>query len=79
MEVIQSWEAVKALNRTLALASRGESLRNCRNAVSAASNLYSSVEAVIRLDQKSNAEHLQPLDDGLRLFARLAELDESFE
>lgn len=79
MEVIQSWEAVKALNKRLVVASQEQSLKNCRNSVIAASDLYSAVQANIRLDQKSNAEHLQSLSDGLRLFARLAELDESFE
>jgi hypothetical protein len=79
MEVIQSWEAVKALNNRLVVAGQGGSLRNCQNAIAAASDLYSAVQAAIRLDQKSNAEHLQPLNDGLRLFAKLAELNESFE
>lgn len=79
MEVIQSWEAVKELNSTLVLDTQSESLRNCFAAIQEASNLYAAVQAAIRLDQKSNAEHLQPLHDGMRLFARLAELDESFK
>ena len=35
---------------------------------------YDAVQRLIRLDQKSNAEHIQPLADGLALFAKLAEL-----
>jgi hypothetical protein len=31
----------------------------------------------IRLDPKSNAEHLQPMADGLQLFTKLAELEET--
>lgn len=75
MEVIQSWEAVKALNDSLLVADQIASLKNCSTAVAQASTTYEVVQRLIRLDQKSNSEHLQPLADGLRLFAKLAELE----
>lgn len=78
IEVIQSWEAVKALNERLLTADQIKSLMNCRAAVAKAMDAYDAVQGLsIRLDGKSNVEHLQPLADGLRLFAKLAELEEA--
>ncbi|HWD92523.1 MAG TPA: hypothetical protein VG938_09250 [Verrucomicrobiae bacterium] len=77
LEVIQSWDAVKKLNSVLTVGGQKQSLRNCAAAVSAAGATYEMIQGLgIRLDSKSNAEHLQPLAEGLRLFAKLAELDE---
>jgi hypothetical protein len=39
------------------------------------SRSFDSIEANIRLDQKSNGEHLRAIYEGLRIFAELAELD----
>jgi hypothetical protein len=76
LEVVQSWEAVKSLNSSLVTGDQTQSLVNCRNAVTRAVALYETIQGLsIRLDSKSNAEHLQPLADGLRLFAKLAELE----
>ena len=75
-EVIQSWEAVKSLNSSLVAGDQAQSLENCRNAVTQAVALYETIQGLsIRLDSKSNAEHLQPLADSIRLFAKLAELE----
>jgi hypothetical protein len=75
VEVVQSWDAVKALNTSLVGTDQIKSLRNCSSAVAQASATYELIQGLsIRLDQKSNAEHLQPLADGLRLFAKLAEV-----
>ncbi len=76
LEVIQSWEAVKSLSSSLVADDQAQSLANCRNAVTRAVALYETIQGLsIRLDSKSNAEHLQPLADGIRLFAKLAELE----
>jgi len=76
LEVVQSWETVKSLNSSLVAADQAQSLVNCRNAVTRAVALYETIQGLsIRLDSKSNAEHLQPLADGIRLFAKLAELE----
>lgn len=78
MEVIQSWEAVKALNSALVTGDQTNSLQKCIDAIQQANLTYERIqEFPIRLDQKSNKEHLQPLWDGMRQFRRLAELDES--
>jgi hypothetical protein len=74
LEVIQSWEAVKALNTRMIGADQAASLRNGGEMVKQAGLNYDLVQRLIRLDQKSNAEHIQPLTEGLGLFARLAEL-----
>lgn len=75
MEVIQSWEAVKELNQRLVLADQQQGLVQCRAVLKQAGLLYETIQARgIRLDQKSNGEHIQPLGDGLNLFSKLAEL-----
>ena len=78
MEVVQSWEALKALGDLLITSEQSESLKICRGALKNANTIYETIQArSIRLDQKSNQEHLQPLADGFDLFSKLAELDES--
>jgi hypothetical protein len=49
----------------------------CREAVARAVKVYDVIESKIRLDPKSNGEHLQAIKEGLRLFVQLAEIDES--
>lgn len=76
MEVIQSWEVVKTLNDSLVAGGQSKSLKNCKAAIAKAMTVYEEVQAAsIRLDAKSNSEHLQPLADGLQLFNKLAELE----
>ncbi len=78
IEIVQSWETIKNLNGTLIKSDQIKSLKSCHAAISEAAKIYETIQGLgIRLDQKSNAEHLQPLADGLRLFAKFAELDES--
>lgn len=72
-EVLQSWEAVRQLNRQLVLADSNESLRRCVRAVSKAEQIYDAIP--FPLDGKSNREHLEPLREGIELFARLAEIE----
>ena len=74
LEVLQSWEAVKSLNARLIGADQAKSLSDCSEAIKQAGVNYDAVQRLIRLDQKSNAEHVQPLSAGLGLFAKLAEL-----
>ncbi|MBL8695663.1 MAG: hypothetical protein JNJ88_16345 [Planctomycetes bacterium] len=72
LEVLQSWEAVKRLNGSIIDNEISSSLRNCRHAIQRAIEVYDTIP--IRLDAKSNSDHLQALDEGTRLFERLAEL-----
>jgi hypothetical protein len=75
MEVVQSWEAVKTLSTRLGGTDQAKALKQCSDAIKQAGLLYEAVQARgVRLDPKSNAEHLQPLMDGLGLFTKLAEL-----
>jgi hypothetical protein len=75
LEVIQSWEAVKALNERLVKPDQAKALKQCSEALKQAGLLYEAVQARgVRLDSKSNEEHIQPLADGLGLFTKLAEL-----
>lgn len=75
MEVMQSWEAVRTLNSRLAGAYQTSALKQCNEAIKQAGLLYEAVQARgVRLESKSNLEHLQSLTDGLELFRKLAEL-----
>ena len=75
MEVIQSWEAVKQLNSSLVTRNQTQSLANCRTAVERATAAYETIQTLVRLDTKSNSEHIPPLLEGLHLFSELAELE----
>ena len=72
-EVLQSWEAVREMNRRLLQGSLQNSLRRCVQAIGQAERLYDSIP--LPLDGKSNREHLEPLREGIGLFARLAEIE----
>ena len=76
IEVVQSWEAVKTLNGSLLAAKQTQSLGNCQAAVAKAIKVYETIQGLsIRLEPKSNAEHLEALAAGVTLFAKLAELE----
>jgi hypothetical protein len=76
-EVFQAWEAIRALNRKMLSSDQSQSLKNCRQAVAKAGLAYDEIESQgLRLDQKSNSDHLPSLSEGLQLFSRLAELEE---
>ena len=75
-EVLQTWETIKSLNEDLVDKNVKKSLMLCRRAIERADAAYDNVEARIpRLDPKSNRDHLAAMFEGLRLFARLAELE----
>jgi len=75
MEVVQSWEAVQALNAGLVGPDQAKALKKCGDAIKQAGLLYEAIKARgVRPDPKSNDEHIQPLTDGLALFKKLAEL-----
>lgn len=75
VEVLQTWNAIKSLNAELVQDDLDESLRLCFEALENALSVYDSIETTVRLDQKSNGEHLSAINEGLRIFAELAELD----
>jgi hypothetical protein len=72
-EVLQSWESVRELNRRLLQGDSQNPLRRCIQAIGQAERLYDSIP--LPLDGKSNSEHLEPLREGIGLFARLAEIE----
>jgi hypothetical protein len=72
VEVLQSWEAVKELNSRLVLDEQAASLAACSKSLLTAQSDYETLPII--LDSKSNAEHLDPLLEGLALFKELAEL-----
>ena len=76
-EVLQSWEAIKALNTRLPHRNILTALKNCQKAVDDARRLYSHIDMALPqpLDPRSNEQHLDPLEEGIKLFAALAEID----
>ena len=75
-EVLQTWDAIKALNQALVSAEEEESLQRCGKAVETALDTYALISRqAVALNAKSGASHLEDLDGALRLFKRLAELD----
>ena len=71
-EVLQSWEAVKALNDAFATGDQVQDLVACLAAVKKAVAEYEDIQ--IQLDGKSNDEHLPPMADGVAAFKKLAEI-----
>ena len=75
-EVLQTWDAIGALNQALVSAEEEESLQRCDKAVETALDTYALISRQsVALNSKSGASHLEDLDGALRLFKRLAELD----
>jgi hypothetical protein len=75
-EVLQSWDAIKALNQALVSPREEESLHRCGKAVKTALDTYALIrQQAVALNSKSGDSHLEDLDGALRLFKRLAELD----
>ena len=73
-EVMQSWETLKSLCSDLCCDQMADSLACCEDAIARARNAYEEIASLIRLDSKSNADHLPALEEGLKVFMRLAEI-----
>jgi hypothetical protein len=75
-EVLQAWQAIKSLCDDLCKGDANRDLDRCRKAIMAASDEYDEIAAAaaINLDPKSDADHLPALEEGLKLFMRLAEI-----
>lgn len=76
-EVLQSWDAIARLNSQLVRGDVVASLNACRSSLEGAQNLYDRIgmRMPVALDVRSNDQHIEPLQEGIRLFAALAELD----
>ena len=75
-EVLQTWDAIKALNQALVSTEEEESLRRCAKAIRTALDTYALISLqAVALDPRSGDSHLDQMDSALRLFKRLAELD----
>lgn len=76
-EVLQSWESIRELNNRVVRSSIKTSLALCQTAVKAARELYARIDFALPqpLDPKSNDQHLDPLEEGIALFANLAEIE----
>jgi len=76
-EVLQSWDAIRQLNTQLVQGGMDSALRKCLGALDKAQKIYGDAEASLPrpFDPKSNDQHVEALQEGLRLFSGLAELD----
>lgn len=74
-EVLQSWEAAASLLREMTNGDTEGNLARCESALTNAAGLYTRLAAAgIRLDARSNSEHLEPIREGIQIFKELAEL-----
>ena len=74
-EVLQSWEAIAGLLGEMTSGNTEDNLARCEAALTNAAGLYTRLAAAgIRLDARSNNEHLEPIREGIQIFKELAEL-----
>lgn len=74
-EVLQSWEALSTLVASLAGDEIPQNLQAITLHTQRAMDLYTKLETSgIRPDQKSNKDHLEPIEEGIKLFKKLAEI-----
>lgn len=78
-EVLQSWDALKAMLGSVSKGTLNEKIDRCRKRITAAEALYAKLQVSVQFEPKSNAEHLPALSDGIRLFEEIAELGASSE
>ncbi|MGA2916626.1 MAG: hypothetical protein ABSE89_11430 [Sedimentisphaerales bacterium] len=71
-EMLQSWDAIKALNNKIVSKTVALSLRNCLTAIKIASETYDKI--TIQLDRKSLSDHIDALSEGIRAFIDRAEI-----
>jgi hypothetical protein len=75
-EAVQNWDAIGAMIAECRRPSIGASLNACAKALDRADNLYAQIAMAVplRLDERSNADHIPALRSELQEFAKLAEL-----
>ena len=74
-EVLQSWEAIRALNSELVKGNVRDSLLAWGHALNGAAETYAAISrAGYALDTKSGDDHLDPIGEAVKLFARAAEI-----
>jgi hypothetical protein len=75
LEVFQSWEAIKSLVANISGSKRADDLKMCLRLINQATNVYDLIAAKkVRLDAKSNGEHLKSMEEGVNLFRERAEI-----
>lgn len=75
IEVLQSWEALSSLLAIItASGDSSKNLEKCAAAIKSAEDLYTLIKARYRLDPKSDDTHLEPLQEGMNLFKKRAEI-----
>lgn len=75
-ETVQNWEGIGAMISQCRRQTVGDALAACNQSLDSAEALYAGIAlaAPIRLDERSNTDHIQAIRAELHEFARLAEL-----
>lgn len=75
-EAVQNWEAIGAMITRCQRPTVGDSLSACSRALDRAESLYAgiAISVPLRLDERSNSDHIAAIRVELQEFARLAEL-----
>jgi hypothetical protein len=74
-EVLQTWNALSAMNSRVLTGSFANKLSNIQKLIEDAEAFRTQIQlTAIRLDNKSDGSHLEPMQEGLARFLQLAEL-----
>ncbi len=74
-EVLQSWQTLQTLMNEFSRNNLQENLQIAEKAIQHAVDMYDTIESSgIRPDIRSNRDHLDPLQEGINLFKKFAEI-----
>jgi len=75
VEILQTWEALSSMLESMAHNNNvSKNLNKCADAIKLAEELYREIKFGYRLDPKSDDSHLEPLQEGINLFKKMAEI-----
>jgi hypothetical protein len=75
VEVFQSWEALKAMASKISGKKRVDDIKTCLGLIDKASKTYDLITSKkIRLEPRSNGEHLASIQEAIKLFCDRAEI-----
>lgn len=75
VEVLQSWEALSSVMGVLTGSDDlVKNLVKCTDTIKVAAELYTLIKSQYRMDAKSDDSHIEPLQEGINLFKKRAEI-----
>lgn len=74
VEALQSWEALRQILDDLVLDDMGEAMEKATDALGRASEAYTVLKQQVDIDPKSNDDHIEAIEEGMKLFRLRAEI-----